>query len=500
MSKEQAFERAARTFTDGSFERELARRVAVPSVSGPGADDAPLMAYFETILQPDLESMGFTCAYLPNPIAGQSPFLLAERIESPDALTVLSYGHGDVVPGYDDQWEAGLSPWTLTLRDGAWYGRGIADNKGQHTINFAALRAVLDARNGKLGYNVKALFELGEERSSPGLREVCAKHRDALSADVFIASDGPRVSIDEPTIFLGSRGSLVFELSCNLREGGLHSGNWGGIMKNPAVLLANAIGTLVDGRGRIVIDGLLPPPIPDSVRAVLAKLTVDSKSLGKRIDDDWGEPGLTAAERLLGWNTLEVLTLHAGNPAKPVNAIPPSASAHVQLRFVVGTNWREAESLLRAHLDQAGYTDINVKIVRGSPATRLDPASPWVTWVKDAIAQATGAEPSVVPNLGGTVPNDAFSEILGLPTIWVPHSYPGCKQHAANEHLPLNIVQQGLRMMTSVFWELGEAPAQAAWRDATAQATKQAATQSATQATTQATKQAATSSATQSTT
>lgn len=67
-----------------------------------------------------------------------------------------------------------------------------------------------------------------------------------------------------------------------------------------------------------------------------------------------------------------------------------------------------------------------------------------------------GTEPAVVPNLGGTVPNDVFSDILGRPTVWNPHSYPGCKQHAANEHLPLSIVEQGLAMMVSVFWELGE--------------------------------------------
>lgn len=457
--KRNALENTDRRFEDGSFANALAKRVAYRSVSGPDAKDEDLLPYYREILEPDLAAMGFKCRYLENPIAGASPFLFAERIESPDFLTVLTYGHGDVVPGYDEQWEEGLSPWSLTLRDGAWYGRGVADNKGQHLTNLTALREVIAARGGRLGFNMKALFELGEERSSPGLRQVCKQNADTFAADLFIASDGPRVSKDQPTLFLGSRGSAVFELSCAPRAGGLHSGNWGGIMKNPGVVLASAIASMVDGRGKILVQGLLPPPIPSPVRDALSRLKVDSESLGRAIDDDWGEPGFSAAERLLGWNSLEVLTLHAGNYAKPVNAIPPSAQAHMQLRFVVGTNWTEIESIVREHLDRAGFADVQVKLVRGSPATRLDPASPWVNWAKAAVKEVMGAEPAVVPNLGGTVPNDVFSDILGLPTVWIPHSYPGCKQHAANEHLPLSIVKQGLAMMVSVFWELGEAAA-----------------------------------------
>lgn len=469
MNKSTALAHADQIFSDGSFLRELETRVALRTVSGPEASEAELLRYYSEVLEPELRAMGFNLLRLDNPVAGGSPFLFAERFESPDALTVLSYGHGDVVPGYDDQWLPGLSPWTVEERDGAWYGRGVADNKGQHTVNLDALRAVLAARSGVLGYNIKLLFELGEERSSPGLREVCRAHASRLAADVFIASDGPRVSRDEPTLFLGSRGSVIVELRCAPREGALHSGNWGGIMKNPAVVLTNALSTMVNGRGRILVKELLPPPIPSAVSQALSRLVVDSASLGRTLDDNWGEPGFSAAERLLGWNSLEVLTFQAGNAAKPVNAIPPSAVAHVQLRFVVGTAWHEITSILRNHLDAQGYHDVDVKFVRGSPATRLDPDNAWVRWAAGAVEQVVGKEPSIVPNLGGTVPNDAFADILGLPTLWFPHSYPGCRQHAPNEHLPMTIVREGLSIMTSVFWELGEAGALLAHREHQAQ-------------------------------
>ena len=96
------------------------------------------------------------------------PFLVARRIEGEDLPTVMTYGHGDVVAGYDTQWDNQMSPWHITKDGKRWYGRGTADNKGQHTINIAALKTVLETR-GKLGFNVTILIEMGEERGSPGV-------------------------------------------------------------------------------------------------------------------------------------------------------------------------------------------------------------------------------------------------------------------------------------------------------------------------------------------
>ncbi len=95
------------------------------------------------------------------------------------------------------------------------------------------------------------------------------------------------------------------------------------------------------------------------------------------------------------------------------------------------------------------------------PATRLDPDNPWVGWALDSIARSSGKKPALLPNLGGSLPNDAFSEILGLPTIWVPHSYPGCQQHAPDEHLPVAIAREGLAMMAGLYWDLGTEAGQA---------------------------------------
>ena len=132
-----------------------------------------------------------------------------------------------------------------------------------------------------------------------------------------------------------------------------------------------------------------------------------------------------------------VLAFVTGNPDRPVNAIPARASATCQLRYVVGIDPNDIIPALRRHLDQHGFPMIKVEPAREAifHATRLDPESPWVKWTAASIERTTGKKPAILPNLGGSLPNEVFADILGLPTVWIPHSYAACSQHAPNEHL-----------------------------------------------------------------
>lgn len=454
MSRENALNLARRAFESGALRTDLARRVALATESQ-RAESAPILhAYLSDEIARALAVLGFACEIVDNPVAGMPPFLVAERIESPALPTVLLYGHGDVIGGDAARWSEGRSPWQLREEGERWYGRGIADNKGQHSVNLAALAAVFDAR-GRLGFNAKVLFEMGEEVGSPGLDALCANLRERLAADLLIASDGPRQRANAPTLFLGSRGALHFRLRVRNPAGARHSGNWGGVLANPATVLANALASLVDGHGRIRINGLLPPPIPPHVRARVAGLEIGADEGDPPLSAHWGEPGLTPAERVYAWNTLEVLAMNAGNIAAPISAIPPGAQAVCQLRFVVGTDWRNARESIRAHLAREGFGDIEVEIEASGAATRLDPEHPWVTWAERSIESTTRKPVTILPNLGGTIPNECFAETLGLPTIWVPHSYPGCRQHAPDEHGLASVFSEALTLMTGLFWDLG---------------------------------------------
>jgi acetylornithine deacetylase/succinyl-diaminopimelate desuccinylase-like protein len=453
MSRAQAILAAERYFDEGRFFDELARRVAIPTESQDPARAGALAEYLETELAESLERMGFACRIVPNPAGEYGPFLLAERIEDEKAPTVLSYGHGDVIRGQEGDWRAGLQPWKLQREGDRLYGRGTADNKGQHSINLAAMETVLRTR-GRLGFNVKFLIETGEEVGSPGLKMLCEQEKAALAADVLIASDGPRVQRERPTLFLGSRGALNFDLAVELREGARHSGNWGGLLANPGIVLAHAIASITDRRGAIRVPEWRPNSLTPAVKHALQDLVVENA-------EDWGEPSLTPAERVFGWCSFEVLAFVTGNPQRPVNAIPPRASAHCQLRYVVGIDPGDIVAALRRHLERAGFGMVTVTPAREGffPATRLDPEHPWVRWAQQSIARTAGAKPAILPNLGGSLPNDVFAETLGLPTVWVPHSYPGCSQHAPDEHLLASVARDALRLMTGLFWDLGESDA-----------------------------------------
>ncbi|OWS77378.1 MULTISPECIES: M20 family metallopeptidase [Pantoea] len=456
MTAQQAVQQATAYFDSGEFQRILARRVAWRTESQRDDRDAALQDYLQQEIAPQLQALGFTLQLIDNPHAAGRPFLVAVRMEDPALPTLLSYGHGDVVFGDDENWRSGLSPWQLTEEGDRWYGRGSADNKGQHCVNLAALEQVYQARGGRLGFNCKWLFEMGEEISSPGLAQLCQQQAELLQADLFIASDGPRLNAVRPTLFLGSRGAVNFRLTINARDNAYHSGNWGGLLSNPGTRLASAIATLVDAQGVLQVEALQPDSLTPQVRAILSDIEVGGMPGDPAIDTNWGEPGLTPAERLYGWNTLEVLSFLTGNPARPMNAIPGSATAVCQLRFVVGTDWQRLAQHVSAHLAQHGFHDVEVEFLRGSPATRLDPDDPLVHWVLNSMAATSGKKPALLPNLGGSLPNEVFAEILGLPTLWVPHSYPACGQHGVNEHMLKSIAREGLQIMTQLLWELGE--------------------------------------------
>lgn len=455
MTRSEAIALAHTQFDSGEFQQTLARRVAMPTESQNPERSAVLTSYLEAELRPALEAMGFTCQTLTHPQA-KAPFLFARRIEDASLPTVFGYGHGDVIRGLDAEWLQGLSPWQLTERNGLWYGRGIADNKGQHAVNLQALANVLKAR-GRLGFNAKLLIEMGEEVGSPGLRALCQSHKDLFQADVMIASDGPRLSAQRPTVFLGSRGALNFDLSIEARSGAHHSGNWGGLISNPGIQLAHAIASIVSPTGQIRIPEWVPSALPPAVRRALVDCEVDGGSDGPSIEPGWGEPGLSPAERVFGWCSFEVLACKTGNPETPVNAIPARAWARCQLRFVVGINPDNILPALRRHLDRQGFPMVQVASARDEvfQATRLDPDDPWVQWVLASIADSSGKKPALLPNLGGSLPNDIFTDVLGLRTLWVPHSYPGCSQHAPNEHLPSALLREALGIMTGLYWDLG---------------------------------------------
>lgn len=444
-------------FDSGAFQVDLERRVAIPTESQELGQRPELYRYLNAEIGPWLERFGFAIDVFDNPDPEGGPFLLATRHEDDKAKTLLTYGHADVVRGIPEQWRDGLDPWAITVEGDRWYGRGTADNKGQHSIIMAALATVIKTR-GRLGFNAKILIETGEEIGSPGLLAFCKTHQQQLAADLFLASDGPRQAAEKADVSLGNRGGISFDLIVELREGSRHSGHYGGLLEDPGITLAHALATITDQRGRILIDEWRPKSVPDSVASALKQLDVDAGDATLVGPADWGEPGLSPAEKVLGWTGFIVLAFITGRPENPINGVQPDARARCQIRFTADVDGEQLLPALRAHLDRQGFPQVEIKGAGHASFTawRTDPDNPWVDWTLKSIEATLCYCPNLIPNSSGGLPSEIFGKTLGVPVIWIPHSYGGCRQHGPDEHLLIGPTREGLKMMTGLFWDLGK--------------------------------------------
>src|SRR5688500_17687822 len=145
------------------------------------------------------------------------------RAASPDAPTVLSYGHYDVQDaGPLGLWES--PPFEPTERGGRIYARGAADDKG----NFLPLLHVACelAREGELPVNVRFLVEGEEEVGSEGvLRHLADQPPEVDAAIVF---DSTMADERTPAISIGARGMVQGPVVVRTGERDLHSGLYGG--------------------------------------------------------------------------------------------------------------------------------------------------------------------------------------------------------------------------------------------------------------------------------
>lgn len=456
-----AIDRALAYFDDerGGYFKDLSELVAIPTESQNPARLPEMRAYLEGPIGTRLARIGYALRIYDNPLPGCGPVLLATRIEDAALPTYICYGHGDVVLGMEGRWANGRDPWKLAFEGDRVYGRGVVDNKGQHLVHIAAIEQIL-AERGRLGFNHKFLIEMGEENGSKGLREIVEANEADFAADGFFASDGPRTEMSKPNVTLGNRGCCNFTLSVDLRDGGHHSGNWGGLLANPGIVLAHAIAAIVDEHGKIKVEGWRPS-IPPHVREVLTGIDREAGPTAPKIDDDWGEPGLSRIEKVTAFNTFEVLAFETGNPEKPVNAVPPKARAVCQLRYVDGTDEEHILDSVREHLAKLGFDRVKVEPPPASNngrfySSRTDPRHPFVQWMKGAVERSSNHPCGVLPNGGGSNMTYILQYLVGMPCVWLPLSYAGCSQHAPNEHMLKPLMREGLRHVTGIYWDLGD--------------------------------------------
>ena len=375
----------------------------------------------------------------------------AERIVT-GAPTLLFYNHYDVQP--EDPVEAWLSPpFELTERDGALYGRGAADDKGEVIARLTALRLFRE-RHGELPFGVRFVIEGEEEIGSPHLAAYIERHADRLRADGCVWEFGGVDGDDRPATYCGMKGILTVELRVATAGGDLHS-SYGVVIDNAAYRLAAAIASLRDRDGHVTIagfrDGIVPPT--DADLALVDALPDEDVALRRAFGVDRYLAGLEGAawrRALYLEPTMNVNGFHAGYGGEGAKTVLPArAVAKLDFRLVPDQDPLHVLGTLRAHLARHGFEDVEVlRLQHAERAGRSDVTHPFVRDTVTALREVYGQAPVVYPNSAGSGPIHPFVEVLGVPVVGVGCGYPGSHIHGPNEHLRLRDFGRGVLALT----------------------------------------------------
>ena len=462
--------------------QELVQLLSIPNV----AADAANIRRNADRLQQMLAARGFAAELLETT---GNPLVYGE-LRAPGATrTLLFYCHYDGQPVDAAAWKQ-PSPFTPVLRRGRleeqpetldpasvdrfqpdWriYARSASDDKSPIVAILAALDALKGSRTPATS-NVRIVLDGEEEASSPSLVPAIARYRDRFQADLMVIFDGPIHSSGRPTVAFGARGILTADLTVFGPTSGVHSGNYGNWIPNPAQRLASLLASMKDDDGRVTVEGFYDG---------IAPLTAEEQAAMNAVPDDGDRMlrafGVAAPERAfprlqqaLQYPTLNVRGLvssHVGAGARTI--IPDRATAALDLRLVKETAPDDMLRKLRAHIEKQGfhlvddapdaatraqYSRLASLTVSGPSmrAFRTASTDPQVRALVNAIEGVYGATPVQLRTLGGTVPISPFIEALGFPAVIVPLVNFDNNQHEENENLRLGAFFDGIVTVAAI--------------------------------------------------
>ncbi len=431
----------------------LLESVRIPSVSLTGEGIGEAVEF----LASRMKRWGFEVQVFPT---SSQPIVYGE-IGPPDAaFTWLTYGHYDVYPADASAEGWRTDPWQPVVDGDRIWGRGTGDNKGQHLALLQAI-ALYREIHGELPIRIKVILEGDEETGSRPLPEFVAKHRDMLRADLCCYSDGPMFPNDQPVLLMGVRGILGLEFAATGAKRNLHSGNFGGVAPNPTLELIHLLAEMADRDGRLRVPGAgyADVTVTPAEAAAVRALPLDREGVMASMGVPPSVPDAEFHERLMLRPAFNVSGLAAGYTGSGHKTIIfREALAKADIRLVGGQDPAQVLAAVRRFAADRGYTGIEIRSLKSTPASRTSLDDPFVPVVRQAVAKGFGRDPLVVPSLGGTTPDFVFTRLLGLPSIVVPLAPYDENNHAPNESTKVSLYLAGIRCGMRLIEALGERP------------------------------------------
>ena len=382
------------------FFEELFSLLRIPSISAKKEHKADMLKCAKRLVEL-LKKAGADKADV-YPTAG-NPVVFGQKMIDPKAKTVMVYGHYDVQPAEPlEKWNS--NPFEPEIHDGAIWGRGANDDKGQLFMHIKAFEYLVKTK--QLKHNVKFIFEGEEEISSPSLPAWVKQNKGLLKSDVILVSDTTMISEKVPSINCGMRGLAYLEVTLTGPDHDLHSGHYGGAVANPIQTLCDMISSLIGKDGRVTVPGFYDDVVELSKadRARLARAPFDMEEFKDSVGVKAlrGEKGYTPLERIGIRPCLDVCGIWGGYTGEGAKTVLPSvAHAKISMRLVPNQQSAKITRLFKKHLEKIApkYCKIEVKPCEGGEGFLIPITSTAFQAASKAMTEVYGVEP--VPSRGG---------------------------------------------------------------------------------------------------
>lgn len=373
-----------------------------------------------------------------------------------DAPTVLFYGHYDVQPVDPlQEWES--DPFTPEVRGDRLYARGASDDKGQVFMHLAVFEAFMKTE-GKLPVNIKLCIEGEEEIGSENLYSILQDRKEQFQADFVVISDSGMIAKNQPTILYGLKGFTGIEINVKGPSQDLHSGLYGGAVRNPVMALTHILSSMKNEAEVITVDGFYDgvEEMSKKERELISKVEGEDYTETTGIKETVSEKGYNAKEHTMGRPTFEINGIYGGYQGEGTKTIiPATATAKITCRLVPGQDPDRIQSLLKQHIEKVKPSGVEVEVVMeklSSKAYMVEPDHPLIQKAAKCYEKAFQKE-TVFVRMGGSIPVvEWLDAIYKVPIILLGFGTPEDRLHSPNESFPLDSFDKGMETLV-YYWQ-----------------------------------------------
>jgi acetylornithine deacetylase/succinyl-diaminopimelate desuccinylase-like protein len=390
---------------------------------------------------------------------GVAPIVYGEiKSKQNPTKTLMFYNHYDVQPAEPfDLWDD--PPFSGTRKGNKIFGRGATDDKGELITRIKAVEACLKT-TGDVPCSIKFVIEGEEETGSAHIEEYLKKYKKKFSCDGVIWEFGYVDAKNRPIIGLGMKGLLFVELSIKESVIDAHS-SLAVLIKNPAWRLIEAIQTLRDSNGKILIKDWYKEVTPFSKKdlELIRKEPFDENVFKKEfgIKSFVGDKkGMDAKKAMVGGATCNIagfVSGYTGDGAKTV--LPGEALVKIDFRLIPKMDPKKQVMRLKKHLKSKGFGDVKIRVFHGEAAARTSSSEPFVTHVKEAADKSFGKSILNVSN-AGTGPMYPFVDILKAPCISIGSTYMFSRIHSPNEFARVDLLKKTTKCICLIMENFGK--------------------------------------------